>query len=157
MTGARSAILIFQRMYNSLLWAVALCQQFWVATPATSSLDIDLNNLTPTNGSRVFVAVYDRADAFMQEDKALFKQAYMVGNQSYMRVQIPQKGAGVYAVSCYQDLNGNGKMDTNLVGIPTEPYGFSAGARPKFRAPTWEEAKTWFDGKTALAVRMDKW
>src|SRR5574344_1128341 len=32
---------------------------------------------------------------------------------------------GDYVVSAYQDLNGNGKLDTNILGIPKEPVGIS--------------------------------
>jgi uncharacterized protein (DUF2141 family) len=33
--------------------------------------------------------------------------------------------AGQYVFSIYQDSNGNGKLDTNLIGIPREKFGFS--------------------------------
>jgi len=32
---------------------------------------------------------------------------------------------GEYALCVYHDINSNGKLDTNLVGIPKEPFGFS--------------------------------
>jgi len=38
------------------------------------------------------------------------------------------------------DANGNGDLDRNLLGIPTESYGFSNGVRPTLRAPTFDEA-----------------
>ena len=48
--------------------------------------------------------------------------------------------AGPFAVSVYHDEDGDGKMDTNLVGIPSEDYGFSADASGVFGAPSFEEA-----------------
>ena len=48
---------------------------------------------------------------------------------------------GDYAVSVYVDKNGNGKLDTNMLGKPTEPYGFSNDARSAFGPPQFEEAK----------------
>ena len=32
---------------------------------------------------------------------------------------------GEYAFCVYHDVNSNGELDTNLVGIPKEPFGFS--------------------------------
>ncbi len=32
---------------------------------------------------------------------------------------------GEYAISIYQDTNGNGQLDTKKFGIPKEPFGFS--------------------------------
>lgn len=47
---------------------------------------------------------------------------------------------GDYAVAVFHDVNGNRRTDTNLIGIPTEDYGFSNNARPTMRAPRFEEA-----------------
>jgi uncharacterized protein (DUF2141 family) len=46
---------------------------------------------------------------------------------------------GVYAVSVLLDLNGNGRVDTNIVGMPEEPWGVSNNARPTRRAPRFDE------------------
>jgi uncharacterized protein (DUF2141 family) len=35
---------------------------------------------------------------------------------------------GRYAIAAFQDINGNGALDTNLFGIPSEPYGLSNDA-----------------------------
>jgi uncharacterized protein (DUF2141 family) len=36
---------------------------------------------------------------------------------------------GTYALAVIHDENSNGKLDTDLLGIPTEGYGFSNDAR----------------------------
>jgi uncharacterized protein (DUF2141 family) len=45
---------------------------------------------------------------------------------------------GRYAVMCFQDTNGNGKLDIGMFG-PKEPATAYRLARPKFRAPRFEE------------------
>lgn len=47
---------------------------------------------------------------------------------------------GRYAVSVGHDRNGNRRVDTNFVGLPTEPWGVSNNARTALRAPRFEEA-----------------
>lgn len=47
---------------------------------------------------------------------------------------------GDYAIRLMHDENGNGKLDQNLVGMPTEGYGFSNNPRV-MRAATFEEAR----------------
>jgi uncharacterized protein (DUF2141 family) len=32
---------------------------------------------------------------------------------------------GSYAIAVFHDTNGNGKLDRNFIGLPSEPYGFS--------------------------------
>lgn len=48
---------------------------------------------------------------------------------------------GTYAIAISQDVNGNGKQDTNWIGIPKEPYGFSNNAKGKMGPPDFEDAK----------------
>lgn len=47
---------------------------------------------------------------------------------------------GRYAVKLYQDVNGNGKMDSNPFGIPIEPFGFSRDAMGAHGSPAWADA-----------------
>jgi len=47
---------------------------------------------------------------------------------------------GRYALSSYCDLNGDGRLGTNFVGMPTEPYGFSRNARSRFGRPDFADA-----------------
>ncbi len=64
---------------------------------------------------------------------------------------------GAYAVAVLQDLNGNRTNDTNLLGIPTEPWGVSNNARPLFRAPTFEEAQVTVEdgGRVEISVELE--
>lgn len=45
---------------------------------------------------------------------------------------------GTYSIAVFHDRNGNGKLDRNFIGLPSEPYGFSndVGRRgpPSFEA-----------------------
>jgi uncharacterized protein (DUF2141 family) len=57
---------------------------------------------------------------------------------------------GSYAVMITHDENGNGKLDTNVMGMPLEGYGFSNNPQV-MRKPTWDEAR--FDiGKDDVAI-----
>jgi uncharacterized protein (DUF2141 family) len=53
---------------------------------------------------------------------------------------IPNLMPGKYAIVAFEDLNGNGDLDTNFLGIPVEPYGFSNDAMNPIRSPTFDEA-----------------
>ncbi len=41
-----------------------------------------------------------------------------------LSIPVSLSAAG-YVISMYQDINGNGKLDSNFLGIPREPFGFS--------------------------------
>ena len=53
---------------------------------------------------------------------------------------------GFYALSVFQDLNGNRQLDTKRFGIPAEPFAFSNHALRKFQAPYFEQAKFELNG-----------
>jgi len=62
---------------------------------------------------------------------------------------------GVYGISAYHDENRNRKLDTNLVGYPTEEYCASNNARNTFSAPSFSDAKFSYKGGTLeLEARM---
>lgn len=47
---------------------------------------------------------------------------------------------GVYAIKSFHDLDGDGKLNTNPFGIPTEPYAFSNNARGAMGPAPWKAA-----------------
>ena len=54
---------------------------------------------------------------------------------------------GTYAMAVIHDANMNGKLDTNLLGIPTEGYGFSNDAKGLLGAPSFSAASFQYDGR----------
>ncbi len=63
---------------------------------------------------------------------------------------------GTYAISAFHDENKNGKLDTNLVGMPTEDYGASRDARQPFSAPRFDDAKfAYQSGVVRLKAKLE--
>ena len=48
---------------------------------------------------------------------------------------------GTYALAVFQDENNNNKLDTNILHIPTERYGFSNGAHGLLGPPSFRAAR----------------
>ena len=48
---------------------------------------------------------------------------------------------GDYALKLFHDVNNNDRLDTNFLGIPTEPYAFSNDAQARFGPPAYDKAK----------------
>ena len=120
-------------------------------------LSISFTNIQEAKGS-LYIGVYNTEAGFMKEDKACFKKIVPVKTTGNISFDVSELKPGTYAISCFHDLNDNGKLDTNFMGIPSEPYGFSNNARPKFRAPKWSEAK--FEVKAEggqISIRLEKW
>jgi uncharacterized protein (DUF2141 family) len=54
---------------------------------------------------------------------------------------------GTYAMVVIHDENMNGKLDTNVLGIPKEGYGFSKDAKKWLGTPTFSDASFLYDGQ----------
>ena len=48
---------------------------------------------------------------------------------------------GEYAIKAFHDEDENDDLNTNILGMPVEDYGFSNNARGVFGPPSWESAK----------------
>ena len=63
---------------------------------------------------------------------------------------------GEYAIKLFHDVNGNGEMDANLFGIPTEPYAFSNNAVGSMGPAKWKDAKfTITNGDNTHAMKLN--
>lgn len=65
--------------------------------------------------------------------------------------------AGTYAVTVYHDANGNGRLDTNWIGIPKEPVAVSNNAKGRMGPPKFKDAKFVVDAeKKELQISLVK-
>ena len=57
------------------------------------------------------------------------------------RAVIKHLPPGTYALALIHDENGNGKVDTNWIGMPKEGVGASNNATGTLGPPSWRDAK----------------
>ena len=63
---------------------------------------------------------------------------------------------GRYAIKAFHDVNGDGKLDTNPFGAPTEPYAFSNNAHANMAPASWADAAfTVTAGANAQAIVIE--
>ena len=99
----------------------------------------------------LMVAVYDQAGQWLKQPLRGLRQAATDGT---MTVQVADLPDGDYAVSLYIDRNANGKLDSNAIGIPTEPYGFSNDAAGNFGPPSFDKARLSVKGDTRAVIHL---
>jgi uncharacterized protein (DUF2141 family) len=105
-------------------------------------MKITVTNIEEAKG-RLLVAVVNNAADWLttEKDKPPFSSAiHVVRTLDDAVVVIDDLPAGSYGVSVFQDLNGDSKLDTNFIGYPKEPFGFSA-PMGLFGPPSFAEAK----------------
>ncbi|MEW6561871.1 MAG: DUF2141 domain-containing protein [Pseudomonadota bacterium] len=106
----------------------------------SADLGLEIRNCVP--GKVVMAALYDKAKSFEDDrhGRAAFAVTSALAERSTLKTSFRGIKPGRYAVAVYADLNGNHELDSNFVGMPTEPYGFSRDARSSFGVPSFEQA-----------------
>lgn len=61
---------------------------------------------------------------------------------------------GDYALRAFHDVNGDGEMNTNPFGMPTEPYVFSNNAVGNMGPASWERARFTVSGETRQTLSL---
>ncbi|MDP3171923.1 MAG: DUF2141 domain-containing protein [Polaromonas sp.] len=112
------------------------------ASARAGDLTIEVNIPAERQGA-VRAAVFDKAEGFPRGTPLRMAVAQPV--QGKATLQFTDLPTGDYALTAYLDENGNDKLDSNLFGLPTEPYGFSRNARGMAGPPPF----------TAAAFRVD--
>lgn len=105
---------------------------------AQASLTIDMVLSKPDVGGKLLVAVCPSDEAYTTEKGCLTKE--VTANGAKPRVVFLSLPPGKHAIKVFHDVNSNGALDTNALGIPNEPYGFGNDARGRFGPPTFEDA-----------------
>ncbi|MEO9484801.1 MAG: DUF2141 domain-containing protein [Ekhidna sp.] len=103
----------------------------------TFDLIVKVENIKEVKGS-LMIAIYDHEDHFLVKE-VMGKRKAIESNQ--IEFLFEGLGKGTYAVSLFHDENDNGELDSNFIGIPSEPYAFSNNAKGMFGPPSFEQCK----------------
>jgi uncharacterized protein (DUF2141 family) len=133
------------------IFSLLLC----LASPSARIVNVEVT--APTTGGRIYVAAYASQDEF-SNDKYVANASEPLGERlRRAEVDLPVPAAGEYVFAAFQDLNGNGELDLNLFGVPTEPYGFGKLPPSKWRAPNFGEVATRIEGEQRIRIEVRRW
>ena len=100
-------------------------------------LHLTIENLgSPT--APVLIGLYGVDNEFLNEKDTLKKYRFIPTGDT-LTASITDLEYGTYAIALFQDMDNDGKIERNFIGIPKDPYAFSNNARPAFKAPSFED------------------
>ena len=106
------------------------------ATPSAgaATLTVQVVGMRSSKGS-VQCLIYAGGVGFPgKPDKAVAKLIVAIADET-ATCAFPNLAPGDYAIELFHDENGNGKLDTGFMGIPSEGFGASNDAPEKFGPP----------------------
>ena len=119
------------------LWLAALCLSLAAGQSLAAEIIVDIRNTGEAQG-RVYVALCGERN-FMrgQCDYEVARRATSGATVVSFAGVLP----GDYAIAAFYDLNGNQKLDKNLLGAPKEPVAVSNHVSTKWAVPEFAAAR----------------
>lgn len=125
--------------YAHLLLATVACPAAW-ADDLPGLLTVEITGLKEATGN-VYIAVYNSEDTWLEDETVMNKTVVITeardGDLVRTELELPM---GDYALSAFHDQDGDGELDTNMIGIPDEPIAVSNNALGKFGPPKYKDA-----------------
>ena len=139
-----------------LFLALVTSAAFAPALVSAETLTITIADIRESEG-RLMIQVANSEKGFeFSEDSAApppvaISQLAEAGEMTF-EVTLPP---GIYGARVLHDLNGNGEMDSNFVGMPKEPWAFSNNATGRLGPAKWHNHKFEVSGDTAVEIRLN--
>lgn len=120
-----------------------------------SNLSVTVKGLKNQKGQVCF-SLFSSSRGFPSNNKRAIKaQCVKLGNNN-AKLNIPALKAGTYALAMFHDKNGDGKLNTNGLGIPKEGFGFSRNPRILTGPPKFGDSAVFVVGSsTNIQINMN--
>ena len=118
-------------------------------TAATAAdLEVVVSGLKSAKGD-ARVALHKRVAGVEFPDGGVVAATMRPAVMGKIRVVFAGLAPGEYAVAAFHDADGDGKLARNIVGMPTEGFGFSNGATGFMGPPSFDKAAVTVGSKNA--------
>lgn len=120
-----------------------------------AEIELEVTGLKQAEG-QLMVAAFTEAGSWLRKPVAVATVAAskQEGGRLVVRIKdLPESGD--VALSVLHDLNGNGKMDSNPMGMPLEPFAFSNNAVGNFGPASFEQAKFAIKPGARVSLRLN--
>ena len=105
-----------------------------------TKITVIVNGFKNASGNCI-INIYTKSTGFPNNNKLAYKSIPVKIKNNSAQLIFENMEPGTYAVSVLHDANGNGVMDKNMFGIPSEGYGASNNIIPSFSSPKFEDSK----------------
>jgi acyl-CoA reductase-like NAD-dependent aldehyde dehydrogenase/uncharacterized protein (DUF2141 family) len=135
--GGRGIAARIRRALPPLLGGIILSVH--AASEAKTQLIMNVRLTEHAHGELAYLIFASPSGFPGDRDKAL-RRGFLPIPEGAQRLRIETDlPPGTYAASVYEDLNGNQRLDHNLIGIPKEPVGVSGKPSGRFGPPRFDD------------------
>ncbi len=109
-----------------------------IATIAQGTLNVEVVLNKPEAGGQLMMLLCPSKEAYDKDEGCMPRIVKADGRT--VRVTFTDVRPGTYALKVFHDINSDRKLNTNWVGWPQEPYGFSNDAPVNMGPPSFKAA-----------------
>jgi uncharacterized protein (DUF2141 family) len=122
------------------------------SSATAANLTVTIADVATAEGE-IMLVIYDSENNFRKTETIATRKPAIKGNMVF---SFPDLTAGDYALMVFHDRNGNGELDTNLMGMPKEPWGGSLQGKSVFGAPGWSDTRFELaDDGTSITITLN--
>jgi uncharacterized protein (DUF2141 family) len=134
----------FGRISACLLLVSAASTGFQAPASASStSLTVQVNGFRSQRG-QLCLSLFSKAQGFPTSGAKATQARCLKANAP--QITFKNLNAGNYAVAAFHDANGDGVLNRNRIGIPTEGFGFSRNPRIVTGPPRFSDSAIFLAG-----------
>ena len=150
------------RIRKEIRWVAFFAVLIFLNLPAIAfsqtscpGIHVKIQNIKNSTGN-IACGIFESPEGFPKKFQVSAKTVIMKKIQkTQAQCDFADIPPGTYAIAVIHDENMNGELDTNLMGIPTEGYGFSNTSIDKFGAPAFSAARFRYDGQNLnLTIKL---
>ena len=104
------------------------------------------------NSGTIVISIHDSSESFRKHIPYRSVELAVTGEKAVYHIRLK---AGDYVFGVYHDVNGDGKLNANAIGIPKEPFGFS-NYDGKGPPGNFKKHKIFINGTTTVNIPLIK-
>jgi uncharacterized protein (DUF2141 family) len=125
-------------MNNKQLFLATITFLLLTTTAFAGTVEFNINGVND-DSSKLYVQIFKGEDNYQNGNAE--SATITTSKDGKASIIFSNLDKGDYALRFFHDQNNNGKLETNLFGMPVEGYGFSNNAQPNFGPVSYQQIR----------------
>jgi len=142
-------------MINKVIFIMVFVLGGIVVFAQQNTLTVNIIGINSIKGD-AYVYLYTSENGFPIEISKASRFKKIKVTKKSLTAYFENMETGTYAVSVFHDIDANGKINQNFLGIPKEPVGVSNNAKGFMGPPKYEDAKFLVETKKTIEIKLSE-
>ncbi len=136
-----------------MITALTALSAYLATSLQAATLTVVIEDIQSSEG-QIMVEVLPSEAAFKEQQPAVASFILPAKTPS-VSITLDALDGGEYGIRVMHDVDGDGTLDANMIGIPKEPWGFSNNAKGPFGPPGWNDVRFSIESKAEQTITLN--